>query len=111
MKVPINQKFMLTIIEASEYFGIGEKVLRIFAADHQEISIRYGNRWRIIRAKTEFYSRREQNRPGSLSDQGIMCEVVLSEGLRACFCLRKPTGWTYWTFIGQTKICYDFTWK
>ena len=42
MKVPINQKFMLTITEASEYFGIGERVLRKFAADHQEISIRYG---------------------------------------------------------------------
>ena len=51
MKVPINQKFMLTITEASEYFGIGEKVLRKFAVDHQEISIRYGNRWRIIRKK------------------------------------------------------------
>ena len=55
MKVPINQKFMLTITEASEYFGIGEKVLRKFAADHQEISIRYGNRWRIIRGKMEDY--------------------------------------------------------
>ena len=40
MKVPINQKYMLTITEASEYFGIGEKVLRKFAANHQEISIR-----------------------------------------------------------------------
>ena len=55
MKVPINQKYMLTITEASEYFGIGEKVLRKFAADHQEISIRYGNRWRIIREKMEDY--------------------------------------------------------
>ena len=51
MKVPINQKYMLTITEASEYFGIGAKVLRKLAADHQEISIRYGNRWRIIRKK------------------------------------------------------------
>ena len=55
MKVPINQKFMLTITEASEYFGRGEKVLRKFAVDHQEISIRYGNRWRIIREKMEDY--------------------------------------------------------
>ena len=31
MKVPINQKYMLTIAEASEYFGIGEKVLMYFA--------------------------------------------------------------------------------
>ena len=55
MKVPINQKYMLTIAEASEYFGIGEKVLSKFAVDHQEISIRYGNRWRIIREKMEDY--------------------------------------------------------
>ena len=55
MKVPINQKYMLTITEASEYFGIGAKVLRKLAADHQEISIRYGNRWRIIREKMEHY--------------------------------------------------------
>ena len=58
MKVPINQKFMLTITEVSEYFDIGEKVLRKFAADYQEISILYGNRWRIIRAKMEDYPAR-----------------------------------------------------
>ena len=39
MKVPINQKFMLTITEAAEYFGMGVKVLRKFAADHQEVCI------------------------------------------------------------------------
>ena len=48
MKVPINQKYMLTITEAAEYFGMGTKVLRKFAADHQEVSIRYGKRWRIM---------------------------------------------------------------
>ena len=51
MKVPINQKYMLTITGAAEYFGMGTKVLRKFAADHQEVSIRYGKRWRIIREK------------------------------------------------------------
>ncbi len=55
MKVPINQKFMLTITEAAEYFGMGTKVLRKFAADHQEVSIRYGKRWRIIREKYQIY--------------------------------------------------------
>ena len=40
--------FMLTITEAAEYFGMGTKVLRKFAADHQEVSIRYGKRWRIM---------------------------------------------------------------
>ena len=55
MKEPINQKFMLTITEAAEYFGMGVKVLRKFAADHQEVSIRYGKRWRIIREKMEDY--------------------------------------------------------
>ena len=55
MKVPINQKYMLTITEAAEYFGMGVKVLRKFAADHQEVSIRYGKRWRILREKMEDY--------------------------------------------------------
>ena len=71
MKVPINQKFMLTITEASEYFGIGEKVLRKFAVDHQEISIRYGNRWRIIREKMEDYLVRV-----GLGEEGTKREIV-----------------------------------
>ena len=71
MKVPINQKYMLTINEASEYFGIGEKVLRKFAADHQEISIRYGNRWRIIREKMEDYLVRT-----GLGEEGTKRDIV-----------------------------------
>ena len=71
MKVPINQKFMLTITEASEYFGIAEKVLRKFAANHQEISIRYGNRWRIIREKMEDYLVRV-----GLGEEGTKREIV-----------------------------------
>ena len=70
MKVPINQKFMLTITGASEYFGMGEKVLRKFAVDHQEISIRYGNRWRIIREKMEDYLARV-----GLGEEGTKREI------------------------------------
>ena len=55
MKVPINQRYMLTITDASEYFGMGKRRLRRLAADHQEISIRYGNRRMIIREKMEDY--------------------------------------------------------
>ena len=71
MKVPINQKFMLTITEAAEYFGMGEKVLRKFAADHQEVSIRYGKRWRIIRQKMEDYLARV-----GLGEEGTKRELL-----------------------------------
>ena len=71
MKVPINQKFMLTITEAAEYFGMGTKVLRKFAADHQEVSIRYGKRWKIIREKMEDYVARV-----GLGEEGTKREIL-----------------------------------
>lgn len=33
--VPISEKFALTITEASEYFGVGEKKLRQIVLDNQ----------------------------------------------------------------------------
>ena len=73
MKVPISQKYMLTITEAAEYeyFGMGTKVLRKFAADHQEVSIRYGKRWRIIREKMEDYVARV-----GLGEEGTKREIL-----------------------------------
>lgn len=35
-KVPIYQKYCLTVAEAAEYFGIGEKVLRRFFKEHED---------------------------------------------------------------------------
>ena len=34
MKVPVHQKYTLTVTEASGYFGIGEKWLREYAKTH-----------------------------------------------------------------------------
>lgn len=34
LKVPVWKKYSLTIAEATEYFGIGEKVLRRFLKEH-----------------------------------------------------------------------------
>ena len=53
MKVPINQKYMLTITEAYEYFGIGRKIVRRFVAEHPELAIHNGNRWLIFREEME----------------------------------------------------------
>ena len=71
MKVPINQKYMLTITEAAEYFGMGTKVLRKFATDHQEVSIRYGKRRRIIREKMADYVARV-----GLGEEGTKREIL-----------------------------------
>lgn len=35
-EVPIWEKYTLTIEEASQYFGIGEKTLRRFVKEHME---------------------------------------------------------------------------
>ena len=53
MKVPINQKYMVTIAEASEYFSIGKVVLRRLVAEHPDLTIRHGNRWLIFREEME----------------------------------------------------------
>lgn len=51
--VPINEKYMLTIKEASEYFNIGIKNMRKMAEQNTGVyAIFLGNRYLIIR--TEF---------------------------------------------------------
>ncbi|MBR6442338.1 MAG: hypothetical protein IKS46_01515 [Clostridia bacterium] len=57
VKVPIQKKYMLTVTEASEYFGVGEKRIRRLAVEVPELSILNGNRWMIIREKAEEYFR------------------------------------------------------
>ena len=55
MEVPIHQRYMLTIKEASKYFRLGIKWLRTFAEYHPEIAVSYGNKWMIIRVEMEQY--------------------------------------------------------
>lgn len=54
MTVPVNEKYMLTIKEASEYFSIGVKKMRRLAEDNLgRFAVYSGNRYLIIRTKFE----------------------------------------------------------
>ncbi len=54
--LPIQEKFMLTIREAAEYFGIGIKQIRRLAEDNLDsFAIFIGNRYMIVRPKFEEY--------------------------------------------------------
>ena len=54
INVPISEKYMLTIREASQYFNIGVKKLRRLAEDNTgRFSVYSGNRYLIIRTKFE----------------------------------------------------------
>lgn len=55
-KLETNQKFMLSIHEAAEYFGIGIKKMRRIAEDHLGyLSVYNGNRHLVIRSRMEKY--------------------------------------------------------
>lgn len=52
--MPINEKYTLTIKEASEYFNIGVKKMRRLAEDNLgRFAVYSGNRYLIIRTKFE----------------------------------------------------------
>ena len=51
-----NEKFMLTIREAAEYFNIGTKKIRRMAEDNAgKFAVFCGNRYLIIRSRFENY--------------------------------------------------------
>lgn len=52
--IPVSEKYMLTIKEASEYFNIGVKKMRRLAEDNLgRFAVYSGNRYLIIRTKFE----------------------------------------------------------
>lgn len=54
VSVPVSEKYMLTIREASVYFNIGIKKMRRLAEDNAgRFAVLSGNRYLIIRAKFE----------------------------------------------------------
>lgn len=54
MNTPLNEKYTLTIREASQYFGIGVKRLRRLAELHTDtFSVLCGNKYLIIRPRFE----------------------------------------------------------
>ena len=77
--LPIQDKFMLTIREAAEYFGIGIKQIRRLAEDNLDsFAITIGNRYMIVRPKFEEYiidiletKKNEQASEGLSLDDGI----------------------------------------
>lgn len=54
--IPVSEKYMLTIKEASEYFNIGIKNLRRLAEENTgSYTVFMGNRYLIVRTKFESY--------------------------------------------------------
>lgn len=54
--IPISEKYMLTIKEASEYFSIGIKSMGRMAEDNKgSFTVLMGNRYLIVRTKFEDY--------------------------------------------------------
>ena len=58
-KIPLNEKYSLTIKEAAQYFSIGVKKMRRLAEDNLgDFAVYSGNRYLIIRERFEDYLRR-----------------------------------------------------
>ena len=54
-EVPVNERYLMTIRQASEYFNLGEKGLRklIYENYDADFLLRYGNRFLIKRKSFE----------------------------------------------------------
>ena len=58
-KIPLNEKYSLTIKEAAQYFSIGVKKMRRLAEDNLgDFAVYSGNRYLILRERFEDYLRR-----------------------------------------------------
>ena len=56
-QTPLNERYLLSIREAADYFGIGEKKLRRLAENnlYHGFAVYNGNRYMIIRKKMEVF--------------------------------------------------------
>lgn len=54
-QTPLNERYLLSVREAADYFGIGEKKLRRLAENnlYHGFAVYNGNRYMIIRKKLE----------------------------------------------------------
>ena len=58
-KIPLNEKYSLTIKEAAQYFSIGVKKMRRLAEDNLgDFAVYSGNRYLILLERFEDYLRR-----------------------------------------------------
>lgn len=56
VKIPISEKYLLSVSEAAAYFNIGEKRIRRLAEDNlNRFAVMNGNRCLIIRKRFEEY--------------------------------------------------------
>ena len=56
--IPINEKYILSIREASDYFGIGIKNIRRLAENNtNKFALSFGNRYLIVRYLFEEYTK------------------------------------------------------
>lgn len=53
-RVPVWEKYTLTIAEASDYFNIGESKLRRFLSEHQEESYILMNGTKVLVKRKQF---------------------------------------------------------
>ena len=51
--VPVSEKYLLTVKEASAYFGIGEKRVRFLVQTNSELGIMNGDRRMVHRKRFE----------------------------------------------------------
>ena len=59
MKIPVSEKYSLSVREAADYFSIGVKKMRRLAEDNLgDFAVYSGNRYIIIRSKFEEYLQR-----------------------------------------------------
>ncbi len=56
-KTKNNEKYMLTLAEARDYFGIGDRKLRLMAMELTDIFPHNGKKIMVIREKLEEYLR------------------------------------------------------
>ena len=55
-KLPVSEKYTLSVVEAAQSFGIGVKKMRRLAEDNMGVFAVYcGNRYLVIRSKFEEY--------------------------------------------------------
>ncbi|SET20517.1 excisionase [[Clostridium] polysaccharolyticum] len=73
-EIPIQDKYMLSIREASVYFNIGMKKLRRMAEDNEgEFALYFGNRFLICRSRFEEYLQGLMKKP---ADVGVNDEEI-----------------------------------
>ncbi len=69
-KVPLSEKYSLTIKEAADYFSIGTKKMRRLAEDNLgDFAVYSGNRYLIIRAEFEAYLKKTPIMPGTKGEE------------------------------------------